>query len=256
MLCSRMHAECAMHHTAQRSGTSDDSVLCQGRSTRGVLLSTLQLRIGSQPGGIRSRSLHIICWEWPLLKLCHMRRMARKRVKRCSSTFPQRSALQRQRRLVSRTSVPLACIVLSRRQAPARYMGLACISRRYRLWEQDVSGKQYHWCGSGVEHLLRDVKDSTVSTLATEVGRMITGLKGLKTRLLDIQQYLQLVLSGKLPVNHDIMYQLQVCSMACYPHRMKRCPSLLTRSSYAGCMTLLLYRKGLPCRTCSTFCQI
>lgn len=61
-----------------------------------------------------------------------------------------------------------------------------------------------------MEHLLRDVKDSTVSTLATEVGRMVTGLKGLKTRLLDIQQYLQLVLSSKLPVNHDIMYQLQV----------------------------------------------
>lgn len=63
---------------------------------------------------------------------------------------------------------------------------------------------------AGVEHLLRDVKDSTVSTLATEVGHMVTGLKGLKTRLLDIEQYLQLVLAGKLPVNHDVIYQLQV----------------------------------------------
>ena len=62
---------------------------------------------------------------------------------------------------------------------------------------------------AGVEHLLRDVKDSTISTLATEVGRMVTGLKGLKARLLEVEQYLQLVLGGKLPVNHDIMYQLQ-----------------------------------------------
>ena len=61
-----------------------------------------------------------------------------------------------------------------------------------------------------MEHLLRDVKDSTISTLATEVGRMVTGLKGLKARLLEVEQYLQLVLAGKLPVNHDIMYQLQV----------------------------------------------
>ena len=72
-----------------------------------------------------------------------------------------------------------------------------------------------HWLAddavhpAGVEHLLRDVKDSTISTLATEVGRMVTGLKGLKARLLEVEQYLQLVLAGKLPVNHDIMYQLQ-----------------------------------------------
>ena len=65
-----------------------------------------------------------------------------------------------------------------------------------------------------MEHLLRDVKDSTISTLAAEVGRMVTGLKGLKARLLEVEQYLQLVLAGKLPVNHDIMYQLQVGSAA------------------------------------------
>ncbi|KAK9811573.1 hypothetical protein WJX72_006225 [[Myrmecia] bisecta] len=61
----------------------------------------------------------------------------------------------------------------------------------------------------GVEHLLRDVKDSTVSSLTTEVSRMVTGLKGLRSRLLEIQEYLELVLQEKLPVNHDIMYNLQ-----------------------------------------------
>lgn len=63
---------------------------------------------------------------------------------------------------------------------------------------------------AGVEHLLRDVKDATVSNLSTEIGRMVTGLKGLKSRLSEIQEYLQLVIDGKMPVNHDIMYQLQV----------------------------------------------
>lgn len=61
----------------------------------------------------------------------------------------------------------------------------------------------------GVEHLLRDVKDATVSTLSTEVERMAGGLSTLKARLLEIQQYLELVIAGKLPVNHDIVYSLQ-----------------------------------------------
>ena len=57
---------------------------------------------------------------------------------------------------------------------------------------------------------MRDVKDATVSTLAADVSTLATGLNGLQSRLLQIQEYLGLVLSGKLPVNHDIMYQLQV----------------------------------------------
>ncbi|CAJ1914168.1 unnamed protein product [Sphenostylis stenocarpa] len=42
----------------------------------------------------------------------------------------------------------------------------------------------------GVEHLLRDVKDTTISTLATEV---------LDARLKEIRSYLDLVIDGKLP---------------------------------------------------------
>ena len=49
-----------------------------------------------------------------------------------------------------------------------------------------------------------------MGTLATEMSRMVHGIHGLKSRLLEIQQYLQYVMEGKLPVNHDIMYQLQV----------------------------------------------
>lgn len=61
----------------------------------------------------------------------------------------------------------------------------------------------------GVEHLLRDVKDATVSTLSTQVGEMVTGLRGLKSRLVEIKLYLAAVLEGRLPINHDIMKDLQ-----------------------------------------------
>lgn len=61
----------------------------------------------------------------------------------------------------------------------------------------------------GVEHLLRDVKDSTVSNLSSEVSHMASGLRALKSRLSEVQEYLNLVLEGRLPVNHDIMYHLQ-----------------------------------------------
>ena len=63
---------------------------------------------------------------------------------------------------------------------------------------------------AGVEHLLRDVKDSTVSDLSSEVSHMASGLRALKSRLSEVQEYLNLVLEGRLPVNHDIMYHLQV----------------------------------------------
>ncbi|CAN0879767.1 26S proteasome non-ATPase regulatory subunit 7 homolog A [Linum grandiflorum] len=61
----------------------------------------------------------------------------------------------------------------------------------------------------GVEHLLRDVKDTTISTLATEVGDKLTALKGLDARLREIRGYLDLVIDEKLPLNHEILYHLQ-----------------------------------------------
>ncbi|GJS57121.1 26S proteasome non-ATPase regulatory subunit 7 homolog A [Tanacetum coccineum] len=56
----------------------------------------------------------------------------------------------------------------------------------------------------GVEHLLRDVKDTTISTLATEVSGKLEALKGLDARLKEIRSYLDLVIEGKLPLNHFI----------------------------------------------------
>ncbi|THG04704.1 hypothetical protein TEA_017770 [Camellia sinensis var. sinensis] len=61
----------------------------------------------------------------------------------------------------------------------------------------------------GVEHLLWDVKDTTISTLATEVTGKFAALKGLDARLRELCGYLDLVIDGKLPLNHEILYHLQ-----------------------------------------------
>lgn len=61
----------------------------------------------------------------------------------------------------------------------------------------------------GVEHLLRDVKDTTISTLANQVSGKLAAIRGLQERLDEIDSYLKAVLDGKLPMNHQIMYMLQ-----------------------------------------------
>mmetsp|Transcript_1802 Transcript_1802/g.6808 ORF Transcript_1802/g.6808 Transcript_1802/m.6808 type:complete len:331 (-) Transcript_1802:2080-3072(-) len=61
----------------------------------------------------------------------------------------------------------------------------------------------------GVEHLLRDVKDNTVSTLATRVGEKMQSLKGLEKRLKEVKKYMELVVDGVLPLNHEILGHLQ-----------------------------------------------
>ncbi|KAJ1733996.1 proteasome regulatory particle subunit [Coemansia sp. BCRC 34490] len=61
----------------------------------------------------------------------------------------------------------------------------------------------------GVEHLLRDIKDSSTGTLATRISHQLTSLRGLAERLDDIRSYLQNVLDDKLPVNSEIIQNLQ-----------------------------------------------
>lgn len=62
----------------------------------------------------------------------------------------------------------------------------------------------------GVEHLLRDIKSPhQFGTLSTRVSSQLASLKGLHSRLIEIRDYLALVAKGKLPVNHQIMYNLQ-----------------------------------------------
>ncbi|ELT92613.1 hypothetical protein CAPTEDRAFT_226208 [Capitella teleta] len=61
----------------------------------------------------------------------------------------------------------------------------------------------------GVEHLLRDIKDTTVGTLSQRITNQLMGLKGLHSKLKEIHSYLDQVSTGKLPINHQIIYQLQ-----------------------------------------------
>jgi 26S proteasome regulatory subunit N8 len=70
----------------------------------------------------------------------------------------------------------------------------------------------------GVEHLLRDVASSssapsssllTAQSLSTKVASQLQALRGLHTRLAEIGEYLTLVRDGKLPINHQVIYQLQ-----------------------------------------------
>jgi len=61
----------------------------------------------------------------------------------------------------------------------------------------------------GVEHLLRDIKDTAQSTLSTNITEKFSSLKVLQARLLEINNYLDKVGSGQLPVNNQVMYHLQ-----------------------------------------------
>ncbi|KAJ1552048.1 proteasome regulatory particle subunit, partial [Cladochytrium tenue] len=61
----------------------------------------------------------------------------------------------------------------------------------------------------GVEHLLRDIKDNAVGTLSNQITGQLESLKGLHQRLEEIGDYLVRVAAGELPVNHQIVYNLQ-----------------------------------------------
>eukprot|EP00906_Rhabdomonas_costata_P036356 RCo051024 len=61
----------------------------------------------------------------------------------------------------------------------------------------------------GVEHLLRDVSDATVSTLSTQVRDKVAALRALYDRLEEIRSYLNTVVEGELPINHNILYKIQ-----------------------------------------------
>lgn len=61
----------------------------------------------------------------------------------------------------------------------------------------------------GVEHLLRDLRNASTSTLATQVGDKLTALKCLVQKLKTMKQYIRDVVANNLPANPDILYNLQ-----------------------------------------------
>jgi len=61
----------------------------------------------------------------------------------------------------------------------------------------------------GVEHLLRNIRDTTESSMTDQVRAKVSSLKALRNRLQDMASYLSKVQAGQLPVNHSILYNLQ-----------------------------------------------
>ena len=84
----------------------------------------------------------------------------------------------------------------------------------------------------GVEHLLRDIKDSTTTTLTTRVAEQLSSLRGLTSRISEIRDYLLAIANSQstvtpfnststsaiphpqpspnpLPINHQVVYHLQ-----------------------------------------------
>lgn len=61
----------------------------------------------------------------------------------------------------------------------------------------------------GVEHLLRDINDPSLSSLSEQVRHKIQSLKGLKERLDQMKEYLTAVMEKKIPVNKTIIYNIQ-----------------------------------------------
>ena len=51
-----------------------------------------------------------------------------------------------------------------------------------------------------VEHLLRDVKDTTVGTLSQRITSQLMGLKGLNQKLQDMKSYLEKVVTTRKSV--------------------------------------------------------
>lgn len=61
----------------------------------------------------------------------------------------------------------------------------------------------------GVEHLLRDINDPTVSTVASLIQGKIAGLATLTEKLIECKDYLESCVRGDVKVNPDIVANLQ-----------------------------------------------
>jgi len=61
-----------------------------------------------------------------------------------------------------------------------------------------------------VEHLLRDINDPTVSTVASLIQAKILGLSSLTEKLVEIKDYLEAVADGRIQkVNQEIIANIQ-----------------------------------------------
>lgn len=96
----------------------------------------------------------------------------------------------------------------------------------------------------GVEHLLRDIKDQTAGTLSQKITNQLGGLRGLHKFLAEIQNYLEQVASEQLPINHSVIYHIQVGPVILFSHYsfiLARLPMLL-------CLGCVEYSPRCHCR--------
>jgi len=61
----------------------------------------------------------------------------------------------------------------------------------------------------GVEHLLRDINDPTVSTVANLIKAKMSGLSALTEKLVEMKDYLEAVTMGKMKPNQEIIANMQ-----------------------------------------------
>jgi len=61
----------------------------------------------------------------------------------------------------------------------------------------------------GVEHLLRDIHDTNISTVATNVNAKLLTLRSLVARLREMHDYLNKVCDQELPINQNIISMMQ-----------------------------------------------
>ena len=61
----------------------------------------------------------------------------------------------------------------------------------------------------GVEHLLRDINDPSTSQLTFQIKQKIQGLTGMLERLTEMSLYLNKVIQGVIPVNNQIIGNIQ-----------------------------------------------
>eukprot|EP00543_Licmophora_paradoxa_P002140 CAMPEP_0202443950 /NCGR_PEP_ID=MMETSP1360-20130828/3113_1 /ASSEMBLY_ACC=CAM_ASM_000848 /TAXON_ID=515479 /ORGANISM="Licmophora paradoxa, Strain CCMP2313" /LENGTH=317 /DNA_ID=CAMNT_0049059797 /DNA_START=38 /DNA_END=991 /DNA_ORIENTATION=+ len=61
----------------------------------------------------------------------------------------------------------------------------------------------------GVEHLLRDINDPTVSTVASLIKAKMAGLSTLTEKLVEMKDYLESCLRGEMKINQEIIANMQ-----------------------------------------------
>jgi len=115
-------------------------------------------------------------------------------------------------------SEPICCIIRvseDSQDLPTKaYCGIDCVqsdgrhSKEFAHIQSIVTASEAEQVG--VEHLLREIENISLSTLTTEVNHKSTSLNGLIERLIMIENYLNDIINNNLPINQDILQNLQL----------------------------------------------